>query len=260
MTSFAAVFKVTTQNRLRLLNKLLLINLMVIVISFLLTLFSQRIRPYWSLSLFFNILFWIAVFEIVVLVAIIVSSRNCLRSNRFRLIPISDIKLYLADLSSSVIGVVYASFCQWVAVILSIIILWLGFPHNKAGADFRSGFWLGFKKGSAYSGGLSSTLLSILAMILIILLVHLVDFLSTTLLNYVPGGAQKMVKLVVYVVVIMLVVYVIFNIIRILYSLYQGNFLKQAPSFWMTDGLMVIFIVIIGSINLGLLPKVETTR
>lgn len=103
-------------------------------------------------------------------------------------------------------------------------------------------------------------MLSILAMILIILLVHLVDFLSTTLLNYVPGGAQKMVKLVVYVVVIMLVVYVIFNIIRILYSLYQGNFLKQASSFWMTDGLMVIFIVIIGSINLGLLPKVETTR
>lgn len=168
MTSFAALFKVTAQNWLRLLNKLLL----VIVISFLLTLFSQRIRPYWSLSLFFNILFWISVFEIVILVAIFVSSRNCLRSNRFRLIPISDIKLYLTDLSSSFIGVVYASFCQWVAVILSIVILWLGFPHNKAGADFRSGFWLGFKKGSAYSGGgLSSTLLSILAMILIILLV-----------------------------------------------------------------------------------------
>lgn len=111
MTSFAALFKVTAQNRLRLLNKLLLINLMVIVISFLLTLFSQRIRPYWSLSLFFNILFWISVFEIVILAAIIVSSRNCLRSNRFCLIPISDIKLYLADLNSSVIGVVYASFC-----------------------------------------------------------------------------------------------------------------------------------------------------
>lgn len=39
MTSFAALFKVTAQNWLRLLNKLLL----VIVISFLLTLFSQRI-------------------------------------------------------------------------------------------------------------------------------------------------------------------------------------------------------------------------
>ncbi|MBA1394403.1 hypothetical protein EQ500_11110, partial [Lactobacillus sp. XV13L] len=121
-------------------TRLLMINLIVVAVSFVFTLFVSTVRPYWSLSLFLNLLFWIIIFAIAIMVRMIISSRNNLRSNRFRLIPITETKLYVADGLSSLISFIYANIIQVIILFVSLKLLWLTLPNDDIGAEFRAGF------------------------------------------------------------------------------------------------------------------------
>ncbi|MBA1434046.1 hypothetical protein [Bombilactobacillus bombi] len=256
MTKFTNVIKVSIQSRLRMTTRLLMINLIVVAVSFVFTLFVSTVRPYWSLSLFLNLLFWIIIFAIAIMVQMIISSRNNLRSNRFRLIPITETKLYVADSLSSLISFIYANIIQVIILFVSLKLLWLTLPNDDIGAGFRAGFI----HGNSHSGGVGGNLASLLSPILIIMLVHLVDFFSTFILNYIPGGAQKFVKIIVYLVVISIAVYLIFNVIKILYSLFTGNLVHQATSIWLANGVIAALVIVVGAINIYLLRRVETIR
>ncbi|RHW45621.1 hypothetical protein DS832_07305 [Bombilactobacillus bombi] len=256
MTKFTQTLKATVQSRIKMVTRLLVLNVAVIAVSFIFTMFFGEARKYWSLSLVINVLLWLVIFAIAILIKIAWTSRNDLRSNRFRLIPVSETKLYLADNLSSLISFIYAHIMQAIFIIISLGIMWFTLPSDSFSASFKAGF----QYNNISAGDIGSDVLSLLSPILLILLVHLVDFISTVILNYIPGGAQKFIKVIIYIIVIALTIYIIFNLGKVLVSFYTGTLAQESGAIWLTNGIVGGFIIVIGAINIYLLRNVETIR
>ena len=98
MTKLSQVLKVTLREQLRMLTKTFLFYLLVVLVSFILSMFSGAARKVWPASLLANIAGWSALFMIVYFIRLALSSKNFMKSNRFRLIPVATSKLYIANL------------------------------------------------------------------------------------------------------------------------------------------------------------------
>ncbi|AXX65101.1 hypothetical protein DS830_06265 [Bombilactobacillus bombi] len=256
MTKFSRVFKATLQAQLWMLTQTFLIYLLVVAVSFVFSMFSIDARQAWSVSLMANIAGWSMVFMFIYLVRLIISSKNLMKSNRFRLIPISGNKLYLADICSSWVGLIVVQFIHLVLLLLSF---WLAY-FTTPDASINGLSWHVLVNGPVISATASGLILTLLSPILIILLVHLIDYISTIFLSYIPGGAQRVVRVLVYIVVIVIVIYVISNVFSVGVSIVNGNFVSGARSVWNMDLFLTGLIIISGSTNMALLHGVETIR
>lgn len=254
MTKLSQVLKVTLREQLRMLTKTFLFYLLVVLVSFILSMFSVAARKVWSASLLANIAGWSALFMIVYFIRLALSSKNFMKSNRFRLIPIATSKLYIANLLAILLGSIYVEVIHFILLMLSLVVAFFVIPGAVInGFDYRV-----LLNGDFISGSSGSLLLGLLSPILIIILFHLIDFTSSLILNYIPGGAQKLVKVIIYILVMVIAVYVISDIVHLIYLIFVGNFLNDLNLIWINMTLVGLGLIIFSGINIMLLKKVET--
>lgn len=254
MTKLSQVLKVTLREQLRMLTKTFLFYLLVVLVSFILSMFSGAARKVWPASLFANIAGWSALFWIVYFIRLALSSKNFMKSNRFRLIPIATSKLYIANLLTILLGSIYVEVIHFILLMLSLVVAFFVIPGAKiSGFDYRV-----LLNGDFISGSSGSLLLVLLSPILIIILFHLIDFTSSLILNYIPGGAQKLVRVIIYILVMVIAVYVISDIFHLIYLMFAGTFLNDLNLIWINMTLVGLGLFIFSGINIMLLKKVET--
>ncbi len=254
MTKLSQVLKVTLREQLRMLIKTFLFYLLVVLVSFILSMFSVAARKVWPASLLANIAGWSALFMIVYFIRLALSSKNFMKSNRFRLIPIATSKLYIANLLTILLGSIYVEVIHFILLMLSLVVAFFVIPGARiSGFDYRV-----LLNGDFISGSSGSLLLGLLSPILIIILFHLIDFTSSLILNYIPGGAQKLVKVIIYILVMVIAVYVISDIVNLIYLMFAGNFLNDLNLIWINMTLVGLGLIIFSGINIMLLKKVET--
>ncbi|MGL5885905.1 hypothetical protein GYW21_08345 [Lactobacillus mellis] len=259
MTKLSQVLKVTLREQLRMLTKTFLFYLLVVLVSFILSMFSKEARQFLPENLLSNVAGWSVLFMIIYFIRLALSSKNFMKSNRFRLIPIATSKLYIANILTIFIGLVYVEIMHLVLLILSLVVAYF----EILGATIKSSDYQRLLNeillnNNFISGSIGSLLLVLLSPILIIILFHLIDFTSSLLLNYIPGGAQKLVKIVVYILVIIVAVYLISNIVHLIYLMFSGTFLNDLNLIWINMIVVGLGLIIFSWINIMLLKNVET--
>ncbi|MBA1395178.1 hypothetical protein EQ500_15115, partial [Lactobacillus sp. XV13L] len=96
----------------------------------------------------------------------------------------------------------YVQFIHSIFIILSVVLGFFTIPH----AQISGFYWRQVFTPQTINASLGGLLLGMLSPILIVILVHLIDFFSTVILKYIPGGAQRFVRVIVYIIVIALVI------------------------------------------------------
>ncbi|UQS84088.1 hypothetical protein [Bombilactobacillus thymidiniphilus] len=257
MTKWGSVLTVTFKEQFKLATQTLLINLLVLVIS---TVYFWANSGRKNLNDIFigDFILWSFIFLIVAFIRILRRSLQHARSNRFRLLPIADWKLYLAQITSATLS--FAYFCL-VDVILGILLM--------------------LAEGVPFSGDFMSVL-NIFASFIIWLIIgliigqtfwlafiQLISFCSNLILQKIPGGSVTIVKVAIYVVVAFICMFIyslVSNLIPqdFLLDMSTSNDLKLFNGLiWMMmklDLLVFVLTAIVVSINAYIFSKLETNR
>ncbi|ALB29922.1 hypothetical protein [Companilactobacillus heilongjiangensis] len=177
-------------------------------------------------------------------------------SNNYRLLPVSETKLYFSNLLTTFLGLMYL---QVLEVVLGTI-----FYFISGQSDFNLA--AGEIKGSVGTAALMWLLMT-LTMILIWMGITSVHFLINWISGFLPFSRQKFVNFILYIVVtvvgMMIFNYTSGNVFRVIYNGSQGiTTLGQVNNvIWLGIGIVVIWGVIFSAINIYLLKRwTETDR
>ncbi|MGF2385031.1 ABC transporter permease [Lentilactobacillus otakiensis] len=209
MTSFYNLLKSLSRPKLRMMNRILLIDVIAIVLTLLYEVYRGDLTsdsPI-GIALFYSVF--------VGMVAFVVLSRNSEHifvSDSYRLIPASDTKLYGVNLLSSFIAIFYAGVVQLFFFLLTSIPFWNDVLNSlKQFADY-SADKPNFVPNLIYTsmGGL---LLAIAATGLLWTSITLIHLTGNALTAFLPDSRQKFFRFILYVVVIVAFLY-IFSIVE----------------------------------------------
>lgn len=177
-------------------------------------------------------------------------------SNNYRLLPVSETKLYFSNLLTTFLVFMYL---QILEVVLGTI-----FYFISRQSDFNLA--AGEIKGSVGTVTLMWLLMT-LTMILIWMGITSVHFLINWIGGFLPFARQKFVNFILYIVVtvvgVMIFNYTSGNVFRVIYSGSQGiTTLSQINNvIWLGIGIVVVWGVIFTALNIYLLKRwTETVR
>lgn len=177
-------------------------------------------------------------------------------SNNYRLLPITDTKLYFSNLLTTFLAFIYL---QVVGVVISLILYGFEGGHPDT---------FGETSGNIGNAVLSVTVLAILSLILLLTGITLVHLLIDFIGGFLPFGRQKFVMFVLYLIVIFVGLNIFNattgNIFRILYNNGQivfDNLNRFAKTVWLSDGIFLAWSAIFSALNIYLLKRwTETVR
>lgn len=257
MTNFQQMFKVNFLHQFKLVNQLIFFDFVGIIISFVMTLIlSSYVRSRWTVVLA-GLVALVGFITIIACVAMLaVTTKNQMHANRFRLVPITEARLYTTIILNSITVLFYLIIVQLVLGIIVCGLAWLYSDFRFSGISTFN-FWIDLLQGLV--AGIFNFLLSALAFILI---VHLIDFVSTVILDYVPGGRQRIVKLVVYLVAIFAVVYLVSGLLRLfkIASFQLAGVSVDRVYLWLNVFFLLILTTLMGVANVFLTKFLETDR
>ncbi|GEO47152.1 hypothetical protein [Companilactobacillus kimchii] len=258
MSNFWGVSKNLMWNKFKLMNWILVIDAIAIVVIFFINLFKMG----YSSFEFIPVLF-ISSIMIVNFVSVVMLSRvneRVLTSSNYRLIPISDTKLYLSNILTTFLATVYLWIVETVINglidLIAIIIKYSKykqFNNNISSQDIMAAIQL--------------LLFMALATIVVWSGITLIHFIVNLVSGFLPFGRQKFVLFLVYLVVIGLSLwafnYIMFNIFT---AFYQNDFqidtVRQLNStLWIGSGIACVWIALFSVINIYLMKRwIETVR
>ncbi|APR07308.1 hypothetical protein FAM21834_01170 [Lentilactobacillus parabuchneri] len=201
MTSFFNLNKTLTRPKIRIANRILLIDVIAIVVALLYEVYQGQLETQTpiAISLLFSIF--------VGIVAFILFSRNSEHifvSDSYRLIPTSDTNLFSANLLSSFIAMIYVGLVQLVLYLVTLIPYW-----GQFGSAFKTTMYFLYQSSNKAHFAMNVTLSIISAIVLAVVallffwtsisLIHLTGY---TLTNFLPDARQKFFRFVLYIVVV----------------------------------------------------------
>lgn len=210
MTSFYDLLKSLTRPKLRIMNRIVLIDVIAIVLTLIYQVYRGDLETDTPPAITLSYSVFVAI------VAFVLMSRNSEHifvSDAYRLIPASDTKLYSVNLLSSFIGMVYAGITQVVLWVIAAIPFWGDF-----GTQFKKMFH--YTMNSDKQNFVRNMILVTIGAILLAIAMTLLLWASITLIHlagdaltaFLPDSRQKFFRFVLYVVVIVAFLYV-FSII-----------------------------------------------
>lgn len=258
MTNFQQIFKVNFLHQFKLVNQLIIFDFLGIIISFVMTLIlASSARSHWTVVLA-GLVALVGFITIIACVAMLaVTTKNQMHANRFRLVPITEARLYTTMILNTITVLFYLIIVQLVLGIIVCGLAWLYASEFRFSGISTFSFWIDLLQGLV--AGIFNFLLSALAFILI---VHLIDFVSTVILDYVPGGRQRIVKLVVYLVAILAVVYLVIGLLRFfkIASFQLAGVSVDRVYLWLNVLFLLILTTLMGVANVFLTKFLETDR
>ncbi|CAJ1187603.1 hypothetical protein [Companilactobacillus paralimentarius] len=258
MSNFWGVSKNLMWNKFKLMNWILVIDAIAIVVIFFINLFKMGYSSFELIPVLF-----VSSIMIVNLVSVVMLARvneRVLTSSNYRLIPISDTKLYLSNILTTFLATVY---------------LWIVETVINGLVDLIA-ITIKYSKYKQLNGNVSSQdimaaiqflLFMALATIVIWSGITLIHFIVNLVSGFLPFGRQKFVLFLVYLVVIGLSLwafnYVMFNIFTAFYQNgFQIDTVRQLNStLWIGSGIACVWIVLFSVINIYLMKRwIETVR
>lgn len=258
MSDFWGISKNLIWDKFKLMNWVLAIDVIAIVVIFLINLFKGGNTGFNYVSMLVVLSLMVANFVSFILL----SRRNerVLTSSNYRLVPVSDTKLYLSNILTTFLAMAYL----WVVETVVSIVVELGAMLLKDSeyAQFNSSISL---------SGILSAFQFLLFMALSIIAVWsgitLIHFIINLVSGFLPFGRQKFVLFLVYLVVIGLVLwafnYVMYNIFSVfLQNGFEIDSIKQVSSvLWISSGIACVWAVVFSGVNIYLMKRwVETVR
>lgn len=258
MSDFFGVSKNLMWNKFKLMNWILVIDAIAIVVIFFINLFKMGYSSFEFIPVLFVSSIMIVNFVSVVMLARV--NERVLTSSNYRLIPISDTKLYLSNILTTLLAMVY---------------LWIVETVINGLVDLIA-MIIKYSKYKQLSGNISSQdIMAAIQLLLFMALATIVVWSGITLIHFIvnlvsgflPFGRQKFVLFLVYLVVIGLSLWA-FNyiMINIFTAFYQNGFqidtVRQLNStLWIGSGIACIWIALFSVINIYLMKRwIETVR
>ncbi|MGQ2376609.1 hypothetical protein [Companilactobacillus zhachilii] len=253
MTEFRGLVRNLMSEKWRMMNWIIIVDLIFLVVIDLLRLFTNG----WNVSLISEYSVNVFYFSVVIanFVGFILISRSneqVFTSNNYRLIPVSDTKLYFSNILTTFFAFTYLQIIE--AVIGNIIY----FASGTTKFDNSSMNILTF---------FQITLLIIFSTILLWTAITVIHFLMNWISAFLPFARQKFVSFILYIVTAIVGVG-IFNVttakfFEMVYSNSQGNVsLHQLSNvIWLILGIIFAWIAIFTVLNIYLLKRwTETIR
>lgn len=250
MTSFSRIFRATWQPKFRAINWFLFFNFLAIILTMLYELWEVGFA---DLEMVGPVVLWGSVFTLAAFVCVTWRSERTLVSDSYRLLPAGDAKLYLGNLASSFVAMVYLG-------IVEVILVGLGSAMNGSAvrAWFRQTMHLQLT--TQDWNQLKVYAVSIVAYGLVILLwiwvfITLIHFATNTISAFIPGRSQKVIKAILAVVLVWIVV-VFLNWVSDL----EGKFFRLIDSTG-TFNLafdfvyLVLAVIVVGWLNIYLMRR-----
>lgn len=240
MTKFRDLLIVMTKTKTKFITYIFLVSIITMIITGIL----GYIKGIKDMLLASSFLSWIIFFSIISVFYLLYESITEVKQNRYRLLPISDTKLYLGSLVSNLITVMYL-------FIINILLAKI----------------LTFKTNVFNELGLSRTVDLLLCFLLLIIVIMAVmaeitssTLIGTIIIDIFPGGYQKVVKFVIYAMALFLVM-LLSNFMDIT-KLFRFNI--DASSFITTIrvlSLQSLFeIIVFTLLNIYLLKFIDTNK
>ena len=256
MNNFAGLSKNLFQEKWKLMNWIVGIDILALIVLFIMQLISSGFNT--KIDFFFQT-FVISV-TIVNFVSFIMLSRkneHIFTSNNYRLIPVTDTTLYVSDLFTTFVAFIYLQVLE--AIIAAILYAIGNFENiNPSGFSDTSGMGLLFG--------------AVVFMILVTLVtwsgITLIHFLISWIKGFLPFKSQKFVTFILYLVVIW-GASVIFDIATgyVYQWIYTAGYMGAQTlsqinnAVWITSGIMLVWLLIFSFINIYLMKRwVETIR
>ncbi|GAA3198294.1 hypothetical protein [Lentilactobacillus kefiri] len=204
MTSTYSLFKSLTRPKIRMMNRILLIDVIAIVLTILYQVYRGALG---SESPVADTLSYAFVVGFAAFVLLSRNSEHIFVSDAYRLIPASDTKLYSVNLLSSFIGIVYTGIVQAVLVFVTTIPFWNDVMKSLKEMAHYTADKPHFFSQMIYTGT-GGLVLAIAATILMWTSITLIHLTGKALTAFLPDTRQKFFRFILYVVVVVAFLYV----------------------------------------------------
>lgn len=251
MSGLKGISKNLIWEKCKLANWILVIDLLVMVVMAIINLFMNGFSSLREIpAMFFTSVVIVNFISLILLARV---NERVWVSNNYRLIPISETKLYLGNLLTTIGAMIYLQ------IIEAIFALICSIPSFINGSFSES---LGFfpSETNVVELAIQFILVSLLGTILLWCGITLIHFVINWISGFLPFGKQKFVLFLVYLVVILLVLWA-FNYIKgnILMIIYKNGLINSmgeiSSAIWLTIGVEAVWIVCLSAINIYLLKR-----
>lgn len=239
MTSFGRFFKATLNDKFRSTNFILLINIMAIFVSII----WSAVDGNFSKNSWFQYTFsWSFLAILIVFIRLTVLQERIYTRDSYRLVPIGDIKFYLANLASSFVGMIYALAVEFVMYFITIAINWDDYSQALKMMAMMNGQRSNFEVSQLW-GIVGMWMLMMLALMLLTwTTINLIHLLSRTGSNFLPSTGRRILNVVVYIVVIWAVLRIVSYIMSTLNN--SVNMLSNSSDIWSFLLYILIYVVV----------------
>ena len=261
MSDFIGLSKDLIYDKWKMMNWVVVIELIAFVVIYLLRFITGGFDGTFMPGYFAAILaFETVIASLVGFVMLSRSNEQVFTSNNYRLIPVSDTKLYFGNILTTLLAYIYL---QIIEGILGNIVMFM------AGSDF-SGISLSPTLGSSeIVSMLGILILMVLGTLLMWTSITVIHFLIVWISGFLPFGRQKFITFILYVVVTFIGL-IIFNfttgnVVKFIYQHLgpQGisNLNQLNNIIWLSCGITLVWIAIFTALNIYFLKRwTETIR
>lgn len=189
MTSFNQTFRATIHPKLRTVNAFLFFNLLAVILTMLYAIWENGFT---NLEMIGPVVFWGGLFCLAAFVRVTLKSERVLVSDTYRLLPVSEWVLYLANLATSFVALVYMGLVQLVLLVIgsamngSAVRAWI---RQYMNLNLTAADWHQFQ---VY--GLSICGYAIAILLWSWVFITLIHFATDAISAFIPGSSQRIVK------------------------------------------------------------------
>lgn len=255
MTSFSHAFRVMWRPKFRSMNQLLFFNLIAVVITMLYQIWQLGLA---NLEMITTVMGWGAVFGFVAFVLLTRQNEQMLVSDTYRLLPTGDTKLYLANLVTSLVALVYVGVVQVVLVLIGTAM---------TGKTIRNWFQtnVNFQMNAADLRNLAlygtTSVFWVVAIVLWIwVFVNLIHFGTNTISAFLPNVQQRIVKVVLAVILTWVAIRFMSWIAHLESQVYNhfttvSDITLNASGIWLDLLSLFVAIAVVAALNIFMMKR-----
>lgn len=253
MTSLRKMSRVLLTDKIKTVGWIIALYLAAILVSLLPDVFNGNLfSKQWSSLLLQHSMTWAGLATLLAFIFLTWTSEKVYTSNRYRLIPISDTKLYLSNFLSSLVAFILVSLVEFIFILIYYL-----FNMKQISMMLRTSF-----------AGVESRLwLFLLALVLVSLagilfwwaMISLIHLLTTAISRALPANHQTLYKIIIYIVLIYIAIWMfgklqgwLSQLAYLQYMLYSSS--VYTGPMW-TALIMFLLAVVISIFNVLLINK-----
>ncbi|MTV82309.1 hypothetical protein [Secundilactobacillus folii] len=252
MTNMTRLIPTFLKERFKAVNRLIMLMLTAIVATAVVQLFTNGVSN-WETSLTGDVSFWSGIAFFVIFIRLASFNEHIYVNDAFRLIPISDTKLYLSSYSASALAFLYYGV---ISAVLHGLVAFVTKGQLQVNFHIESSFFWS----SAPVAVPMIIVFFFLGLLLVWMTISLIHLIMVSIAAFLPVGRQRLIRGVLYVVVSVVIIRVVMGLFQLYSQFVMTSGLQLNGTSVLLAFLSVIIVLILESAANVLLMKrfVET--